>query len=320
MFKVRLLIRLVVVLFLSVFAWVGLKAQQDPQFTQYMNNGLFYNPATAGKDGNYRFSILHRNQWFNYNGLNGPAPTTQLVTATGAYNKLGYGLHLVNDQIGVFNNQELNLSLAYHKKLGMGVLSIGFSGGAFSSTIKFDELRLINPDPRVPQNGRETSMNVNFGGGVFYDRDNLFFGLSSRHLNQPAFDFGDGASINQLKNHTYLLMGYRIKPMAFLSIEPSILIKSVALHTLSYDVSVIATHNQKISGGLAYRGEESVSFLAGYSLLSDKSLRIGYSFDLVIDGQMAKSPTSQEFMVTYHLPKSVGGLQRVIQRTPRFRY
>ncbi len=321
MFKERYLSIIVRILLIAIsINFVELRAQQDPQFTHYMNNGLFYNPAVAGKDGNFKFSLLHRNQWLGYNGLNGTAPITQLMTATGSFNNFGYGLHIVNDQLSVFNNQEANLSLSYHKKIGTGVLSFGLSGGFYSSTVKFDELNLVNPDPSVPQNGRETSLNMNLGAGLNFEKDKFYIGVSSRHLNQPSFDFGDGTSNNQLKNHSYLLIGYKLRPMAFLLIEPSILIKSVSLHTLSYDFSVIATHNQKLSGGIAYRGQESVSLLAGYNLLKDRSLKIGYAFDLVVNGKSAKSPTSQEFMITYNLPQGVKELQRAVQRTPRFRY
>lgn len=301
---------------------VKVTAQQDAQFTQYMYNGLFYNPAFAGKEKGYNFSALHRTQWANYSGSNGPAPITQLLTASGSLDdlNLGYGLTFVNDNIGPTSNQEVNLSVGYHKRLRRGVLSVGLSGGIYSSTLKYDELNLVNPDPSVPLGGRETQMNVNFGLGAIYDRGNYYIGASTKHLNEPGFDFGDGAIENTLKNHSYLTAGYRIKTFAFWTFEPSILLKTVSFNNFSYDVSVIATHNQKVSGGFAYRGEESVSLLVGYSLLKDNSLRIGYAFDLVVGGLEAKSPTSHEFMLTYNLPQVSREFQRVIQRTPRYRF
>lgn len=314
--------KLVLVFVILIVFTTASRAQQDAQFTQYMYNGIFYNPAFAGKDKGYKFSALHRSQWLNYTGTNGPAPITQLLTATGVleeYN-LGYGLTFVNDNIGPVNSQEVNLSLAYHKKLRRGVLSLGFSGGVFSSTLKYDELVVVNPDPNIPSSGRETQMNFNVGAGAIYDRGNFYVGLSSRHLNQPTFDFGDGAVGNQLMNHSYLLAGYRIKTFALWTFEPSFLLKSVSFNNFSYDISVIATHNQKISGGLAFRGEESVSLLLGYGILRDNSLRIGYAFDLVIGGLEAKAPTSHEFMLTYNLQPVSREFQKVIQRTPRFRF
>ncbi|SIS52577.1 PorP/SprF family type IX secretion system membrane protein [Belliella pelovolcani] len=297
-------------------------AQQDAQFTQYMYNGLFYNPAFAGKEKGYNFSALHRTQWANYSGANGPAPITQLLTASGSLDNtnLGYGLSFVNENIGPTTNQEINLSLGYHLRLRRGVLSLGASAGVFSSTLKYDEWNLVNPDRAVPAGGRETQMNFNVGFGAIYDQRNFYVGISSRHLNEPGFDFGEGAIGNQLRNHSYLNAGYRIRTFAFWTFEPSFLLKTVSFNNFSYDLSVIATHNQKVSAGLAYRGEESVSLLVGYSLLRDNSLRIGYAFDLVVGGLEAKSPTSHEFMLTYNLPQVSREFQRAIQRTPRYRF
>lgn len=309
---------------LTGFLVVPAFSQQDAQFTQYMYNGMFYNPAFSGNGEGFRFSGLHRSQWSGYStaaGLGG-APSTQLLTVSGGVEdlNLGFGLVFVNEKIGATSNQEANLSLAYHYRVGRGTLSVGGSAGVFSSTMDFDLLELINPDLVVPAGGSENQYNMNFSAGALYDRGNLYVGLSGRHLNEPDFDFGEGELGNQLKIHSYLLVGYRINASAFWSVEPSVLLKSVEVDNFSYDVSVIASYNNKVSGGLAYRGEESASVILGYSLLNDNSLRLGYAFDLVVGGLEAKSPSSHEFMLTYNLPKAKRSVERMIQRTPRFRF
>lgn len=298
--------------------------QQDAQFTQYMFNGLFYNPAMAGKEGGYRFSALHRSQWLNYttNSGQGGAPITQLITAEGRLEgkNIGYGLSIVNDQIGPVDNLEINLKASYHKKLNRATLSFGGYAGIFSSSLDYEEFSFVNPELTLPNAGKEGQIALDFGAGILYDRGDYYLGLSSKHFNQPAFDFGDGAYSNQLKNHSYLLFGYRIRPIGQLRIEPSLLIKSVSFNNFSYDVSVMATHQNKINAGLAYRGEESISLILGYSLLRDNSLKLGYAFDLVTGGLDAKSPTSHELMLRYVLSPSGREIERVIQRTPRFRF
>lgn len=312
------------IILLFFFGFSPLMAQQDAQFTQYMYNGMYYNPAFAGKEGGFRFSALHRSQWQNYstNLGQGGAPVTQLITAQGSLDEknIGYGLTIVNDQIGATGNLEVNLQGSYHKKINRSTISFGAYVGMFSSSINYDELIVVNPEPNLPGAGKESQTNLNFGFGVLFDRGNYYMGLSSRHLNEPVFDFGDGSYENQLKNHSYLLLGYRFRPIGQLSIEPSFLLKSVSFNNFSYDVSVIATHQDKISGGIAFRGEESVSFILGYSILKDNSLKLGYAFDLVISGVDAKSPTSHELMLRYTLQEMGRQVERVIQRTPRFRF
>jgi type IX secretion system PorP/SprF family membrane protein len=289
-----------------------------------MYNGMYYNPAFAGKEGGFRFSALHRSQWLNYTTNSGQsgAPVTQLITAQGKLESknIGYGLTVVNDQIGPTGNLEINLQGAYHRKLKRATLSLGVSAGFFSTSIDYGELILVNPELNIPSSGKENQTNLNFGAGLLFDRGNYYVGLSSRHVNQPSFDFGDGSYANQLRNHSYLLLGYRFRPIGQLRIEPSFLLKSVSFNNFSYDVSVIAMHQNKISGGLAFRGQEAVSILMGYSLLKDNSLNLGYSFDLVFGGLEAKAPTSHELLLRYTLSNVNKDVQRVIQRTPRFRF
>ncbi len=311
-------------LLLLFFGYNSLMAQQDAQFTQYMFNRTYFNPAFAGKQAGFRFSALHRSQWLNYTTSTGQggAPVTQLITAQGSLpeKNIGYGLTIVNDQIGASNNLEINLQGAYHKQINRSILSIGGYVGMFSSALDYGDLVVVNPEPNLPNSGTENQMNINFGAGILFDRGNYYLGLSSRHLNEPGFDFGDGSYANQLQNHSYLIAGYRFRPIGLLSIEPSFLLKTVSLNNFSYEVSVIATHQNKISGGLGFRGEESVSLILGYSLLRDNSLKLGYAFDLVFGGLEAKSPTSHELMVRYTLTDVTREVQRVIQRTPRFRF
>lgn len=299
-------------------------AQQDAQFTQYMFNGPFYNPAMVGRESGFRFSALHRSQWLNYTtsaGTSG-APITQLITAQGRLDSknIGYGLTIVNDNIGATNNLEINLQGSYQKKINRATLSFGGYFGMFSSSLNYAELIVVNPEPNLPFSGKESQMAMDFGAGFLLDHRNFYVGLSAKHLNQPSFDFGDASYANQLKTHNYLLLGYRVRPIGQLRIEPSFLLKSVGINNFSYNLSVMATHQNRINGGFAYRGEESVSLILGYSLLRDNSLKLGYAFDLVVGGLEAKSPTSHELMLRYTLQDVNREVERVIQRTPRFRF
>lgn len=312
------------ILLILICSSVSVYAQQDAQFTQYMFNGPFYNPAMVGRESGYRFSALHRAQWLNYTTTSGTsgAPITQLITAQGRLDSksIGYGLTIVNDNIGATNNLEINLQGSFQKKINRATLSFGGYLGMFSSSLDYADLIVVNPEPNLPFSGKESQMAFDFGVGFLLDHRNFYLGLSSKHLNQPSFDFGDASYANQLKTHNYLIFGYRVRPIGQLRIEPSFLLKSVGINNFSYNVSVMATHQNRINGGFAYRGEESVSLILGYSLLRDNSLKLGYAFDLVVGGLEAKSPTSHELMLRYTLQQMTGEVERVIQRTPRFRF
>ncbi len=302
----------------------GVFAQQIPQFTQYLYTGNFFNPALAGKSEGLQFSAIHRSQWQGYTATSGAGtpPTTQLITLQNRVkNKnFGYGLTVVNDQLGAISNLEVSLQGSYHKKIQRTQLSFGGYLGVSNSTLDFEELQFVNPEPSLPLSGTESQLAMDMGAGLMVDGGDFYVGLSGRHLNQASFDFGDGNYANRLQMHNYLLLGYRMRPIGQLRIEPSILLKSLGTHTLSYEVSVIATLQNKVNGGIAYRGEESVSLILGYSLLKDNSLKLGYAFDLVVGGVDAKSPTSHELMLRYAWSDVSKTVTRVIQRTPRFRF
>jgi type IX secretion system PorP/SprF family membrane protein len=309
---------------LVILASGPLFAQQDAQFTQFMFNGAFYNPAQAGKETGYRFSALHRTQWQNYTTSSGAggAPVTQVLTAQGRMDSknIGFGLVLVNDKIGPANNMELSFQGSYHKKINRATISFGGYAGIFSSSLDYGDLIVVNPEPNLPQGGKESQMTLDFGAGFLYDRGNMYLGLSAKHINQPSFNFGDGSYENRLKNHSYLLLGYRVRPIGQLRIEPTFLLKSVGLNNFSYNLGVMATHQNRINAGFAFRGEESVSLILGYSILKDNTLKLGYAFDLVVGGLEAKSPTSHELMLRYTMNDKIKDIERVIQRTPRFRF
>ncbi|NND11743.1 MAG: PorP/SprF family type IX secretion system membrane protein, partial [Flavobacteriaceae bacterium] len=74
------------------------KAQQFPQFTQYMYNTISVNPAYAGSREFMVINLLNRNQWVGIDG----APNTQTLTVHSSVpgSKFGLGLSVINDKIG----------------------------------------------------------------------------------------------------------------------------------------------------------------------------------------------------------------------------
>jgi hypothetical protein len=90
-------------------------------------------------------------------------------------------------------------------------------------------------------------------------------------------------------------------------------------NTYSFEVSAVATYNEKFWGGLSFRQGDAAIVLVGVSLLKDNSLRLGYAFDYIIKARALKRPTSNEFMLSYTLPPHTPKIKS-ITRTPRFRH
>jgi hypothetical protein len=86
-------------------------AQQDPINSQFMSNPLAINPSYAGINDVTNFNLNSRFQWSNLEG----SPTTYTFTAnTSIVNgKVGLGLMVLNDKIGITDNTEVQASYAY---------------------------------------------------------------------------------------------------------------------------------------------------------------------------------------------------------------
>jgi type IX secretion system PorP/SprF family membrane protein len=305
-------------LVLSLNTW----AQQDPQFTQYMFNSFYYNPAFAGTEGVTKITGLYRAQWLGYSPTygDGGAPTTQILSINTPVAKIkgGVGGYIVNDQLGPLSNFEAQASYAYHINMRNAKLSLGVRAGIISQTLNFDVLRATDPaDPLLAgKSGRDSQIKPDFAAGATYRKDKYYIGLGIDHLNQAVYDFGLPQN-SQLKQHLYVTGAYFYDVNFDVRIQFVTLIKSDITKT-SFDVGGIAYFKDVMWGGLSFRQSEAAILILGYSLLKDKTLKVGYSLDYIVKDQQAKQPTSHELMVSYSLPVNLSG--KKIIRTPRFRY
>ena len=296
-------------------------AQQDPQFTQYMFNTLYYNPGFAGVDGVTRMSLMYRSQWTGYTQTagGGGAPSTTILSMTAPIYKInsGIGAYIVNDQLGALTNQEVQVSYAYHLGIKDAKLSFGIRGGAFAQTIDGSKYRAIQiPDVSIPTSGG-SQIRPDLAVGVFYRKEKYYAGVSFNHLTKPTFDFGT-SSRSPLQSHMYITGGYFYELNFDVKLQFTTLIQSDFTKT-TVNLSGLAYFKDTMWGGLAFRQSEAATLMLGYSFLKDKSLRLGYALDYVIKDQAAKQPTSNEFMLTYELPTNPGAGKKVV-RTPRYRH
>lgn len=297
-------------------------AQQDPQFTHYMFNQLYFNPAYAGIEKGARFTALHRSQWLGYESTfdAGGAPSTQLISFTMPLAPIrgGIGGYIVNDRLGPLTNLEIQTTVAHHFRLKEGRLSLGVRAGMFSQSIDFNQWRFIDKDDKklIDREGKQSQFLPDLALGAYYHREKFFLGLSVTHLLPGEFDFGGTSSLSSLDPHLYLTGGYWYELNFDVKVLFSGLVKSDLVKT-SYEAGGIAYFKNTLWGGISFRPSEAAILLLGYSFLKDKNMRLGYALDYVVNDRVAKQPTSHEFILMYNMPVSSG--VRKIQRTPRFR-
>jgi type IX secretion system PorP/SprF family membrane protein len=314
----------------------GAQAQQDAQFSQYMFNQQYLNPAVVGLDTNYiHTGLIFRQQWLGYKATfdDGGAPSSTVLSINAPIKraKSGIGLHLVYDVIGPVTNTEIQLSYAYHIPIKNGRFSIGLRAGMYNQSTDFSKFRPVDrDDPLLSNAGRINQFVPDFSLGVYLSKPTYFVGASMNHLSQSEISYATSFTFASLKQSLNVVGGYNWAINENITIMPSALVRflpSDISNTLSYEATILGNYETKarnnIYFGFGFRDlapTNDLIFLLGINnLLKDNSLSIGYAFDYVLNGSTAKAPTSHEFRLGYRLP-APKRYERNIIRTPRFRF
>ena len=319
-------------LLLTVLApgWIGSTAlaQQDPQFSMYMYNPLYYNPAAAGSEGVSRLQITQRTQYAGYQPTitgNGGAQNTQLVSFNMPLAKIksGVGIYAFNDKLGAVLNQAVQLAYAYRMTLKNGTLALGVQAGMYNRGINYGELfRSRDPnDPSIPT-GQVSQAKPDLSAGAYYNSTDYWFGVSVTHLNAARYTLVTDRSSDPLDRTVNLTAGYRLGVGYNIDVQPSILVQystTARVKASTITANVVGTYDNRIWAGVGYRLGDAVMATAGINLMRNNALRVGYALDLITGGTKIKSLTSHELLLAYALP-APDARKKPIVRTPRFRY
>tara|TARA_B100000886_G_scaffold271217_1_gene195192 strand:- start:11019 stop:11936 length:918 start_codon:yes stop_codon:yes gene_type:complete len=265
------------------------KAQQDPQFSQYIFNNLSFNPGFTGTEQAICATALHRSQWVGFEDA--PVSTNFDVQTPIPLINGGLGLNILTDKIGQNEFLSLNISYAYHVDLPEGKLGIGLSVGVIQDEIDGANIITQNPDPSIPTSVDKAS-GLDLGLGFFYSSEKLYIGLSSTHLNEPTI--ATTIDIIDIKRHYYLTSGFVHVLNEKFDLKPSLLIKTDGV-TTTLDMTSLFEYNKKLWGGVTYRPSTRAVLLLGMHISED--LKFGFSYD-VPTTNVSTSGTF-EFMLGY---------------------
>jgi type IX secretion system PorP/SprF family membrane protein len=289
-------------------------AQQDPQFSQYMFNKLFMNPAYAGMRKAFCVSAIYRNQW---NGFDG-APNTGVFSAdlalpdrttTGS----GVGLNVMYDKLGFENNLSFRGNYSFHirfdndRRLGIGVEVGGYSK-RIGPTGNQQWVATSNwqNDGTIPPLLKKTVMDM--GLGLWYQDKKMWFGISSTHLDAAAIDNGTPQHkiIYQMARHYFVTGGITFFETPDWKFKSSFLVKTDATIT-SFDLNATAVYNNRFWVGASWRAKDAVCPMAGFmiplsSANDDIGLKVGFAYDYTTSQLKNYSNGSLEVFLNYCLP------------------
>ncbi len=276
------------------------QAQQEKMFSQYMFNMLSINPAYAGSRDVLSATGLYRNQW---GGLEG-APKTSTFTIDMPVNKerVGLGLQVFNDQLGLENYTGAFLSYAFRIKVGeRSTLALGLQGGATSFRWNLTEAILVpggaSNDPAFANN--ISKILPNFGTGIYLSNDRGYIGIAAPYLIENNLtDFDSGTMRAKQARHFYFMSGLVFGKNS-VKLKPSLLVKYVTGAPIGVDGNLNIWFNDRVAIGASYRYQQFGAFIdekgKGNNYKSDvvvgmvelqltDQFRLGYSYDHTLNG------------------------------------
>jgi len=278
-------------------AFGALKAQQLPQFSQYILNKYVINPASAGSEDYFLGQTNYRNQW---NGIN-DAPRTYILSVNGPLNheKMGIGGYLFSDVTGPTRRGGFSLSYSYHFQLNQDLkLSLSVNGGVVSYTIDGTEITFEEEGDELFSQSEEQNLYPDAGFSFYLYGPNYFFGGSAPQLLQNELDFDNSIRnpSGRLVNHYFLMGGYTHELNGIFELEPSFLLKYVDPAPLQYEFTLRGIYDKTAWLGVSYRRTDAIGILAGYVL--QENISFGYSYDITRSDLKNYSNGTHEIMLS----------------------
>ncbi len=305
-------VRNIILLALLAAFPVAVNAQADAQFTQYYEVPAYYNAGAIGMNDYIRLRGGSRLQWVGIP----KAPLTFVAAADMPLKlfgkRLGIGLVMQQESMGLYKNLNLGAQVAYKIKLLGGTLSAGVQIGFVDESFKGSEVFL--PDGDDYHEGTDNAIPTtdirgnafDIGAGVYYTHKYFWAGVSATHLTSPTItmnaESGEGGEEKnyefQMGRALYFMAGSNI-PLknTLFEIMPSVMVKS-DLTFITAEITGRVRYNKFLTGGIGYRYNDAVMVTLGAEY---KNFFLGYSYDYPTSAISKASSGSHEILVGYSL-------------------
>lgn len=271
--------------------------QQDPMYTQYMENLMTINPAYAGSKELLSMLAVSRNQWAGM--AHAPETRTIAMHSPVGRTNMGLGLSFLRDNIwpvkqtGCYMDYSYTLHFKRHRKLALGL-----KGGVNFYEAGLTDLQTNDPDDPVFAKDINRSFLPNFGVGAFYHTNRYYMGLSVPKLiknviNRNGFSTGQ---VNREEIHVFFMSGYVFDVNRIVKFKPSALVKYVKNAPVGFDFTSTFLLYDHLWLGAMYRLDDSFGGLVQLQLAD--AMKFGYSYDFPISRLGAFNKGTHEIMVS----------------------
>lgn len=291
---------------------LSLAGQLSPVTNQYILNPLTINPSYAGNRGGLSVAAFYRKQWV---GITGAPQTISLeVDAPVLSSKLGLGLVVVNDKIGVTKSTQFMTDYSFKINIGKeGHLSLGLGAGLMTTNTAWSDLVVLDPGDEYYLIDSKVFVVPDFSFGAYYYVKNYFVGFSIPKLLGYKFDFDKNKYSLKVQPGNYYYVfntGYMIDLGARTKFFPSTLITYSPGEKLLYDINAHFSLFDKMWIGASYRSNRSVSALLQFAI--NRQFKVAYSYDFDLGKLGSYSNGSHEVMLRYEFSYRVDVINPLI--------
>ncbi|MET3499394.1 type IX secretion system PorP/SprF family membrane protein [Mucilaginibacter rubeus] len=303
------------------------KAQQRPQYTQYVFNNYLLNPALSGIENYTDVKLGYRSQWTGLEGapvtsyfsvnapignrfLQGDAtafpaggglnPSSRSYTQNymAAEPHHGVGLMVVSDKTGPITQTNIDATYAYHLGLTETLnLAVGVSAGVSHNIIDKSKLTYVDQNDPTINSIAGAQWKPDLGVGVWAYSSNYFFGVSVQQiLPQNLYVTTSTTAVqNKTVPHYFVTGGVKLFVSDDITLMPSALLKFIAPVPVTFDVNMKMSFKDRFWIGGSYRRNDSYAVLVGFNLSS--LINVGYSYDFTTSALNTVSHGSHEIVL-----------------------
>lgn len=283
----------------TLVIFIGVKrssAQQEPMYTQFIDNLLVLNPGFAGSIESGRLIISSRNQWVSVPN----APITRSITYNELINdKVGIGCSILYSKIGPQKQTGVFFDYSYFLRVNRNYrIGLGLKAGLSFYRASLTDLVTIEPDPIYSRDIYKNAL-PNLGVGFFLFSDDSYVGLSVPKLIENSITREGYTTnyVNKQEIHAYAVAGkdFNFNPDFQMKVDG--MIKYVNNAPLSLQISMLAGFRERFwVGGMARIGD-SFGIIAQFK--PTEKLTIGYSYDITTSELSIFSNGTHEIMLGY---------------------
>ena len=307
---------LILVLLPLLLAAAPALAQQQAQYSQYMNNNYILNPGATGVEDYIDAKLSYRTQWV---GLEG-APKTYYASISSSLGKWrtvskrtlrdrrrpfhALGGLVYNDVTGPTSRTGVYLSYAYNMVLRPNLrAALGVSAGMQQFAVDGQQLQFFD---RTTRAGSAASRVPDASVGLWVYSSDFYFGVSGAQLlaNKLDFSFGpaslDAGAGNSLRRHYFTTAGVRVPLSDDWTLVPSVLVKAISPAPVSVDLNAKLKYQDLLWAGVSWRATDSFVALVG---LSYEQFTLGYSYDAGLSELAGYNRGSHEVLIGLRLKK-----------------